>query len=77
MRRTPLATIASNLKARRHPLYPRMDMYEYNLNHILGMLHQNGCSNISIELTDHDFLGCMIYATKGSIPAGKSDANWF
>lgn len=38
-----------------------MPMYEYDLNRVFRILHENGCGEIFVRFSDHGFLGAMIF----------------
>ena len=52
----------SNLLQRRD--FPFMPMYEYDLGKVKDILHSNGCEIIVERVTDHGFLGTMLFFLK-------------
>lgn len=41
-----------------------MPMYEYDLNHVLRLLMQNGCGDVFVRFSDHGSLGALIFFRK-------------
>lgn len=49
----PLANPALNMLLRRSPSHPVMQLNEYSVSRLLGILHEAGCTEVHGVLTDH------------------------
>lgn len=49
----PLANPALNVLLRRAPSHPVMQLNEYSVGRLLGILHDAGCTDVHVLLTDH------------------------
>lgn len=66
----PLANAAVNLAQGRSLGYPMMQMNNYSLNRIFGVLQETGCGDVYAHLTDHGgHLGAILFFRK--LPAGR------
>ncbi len=69
MRRVvPLVNGLVNVMQGRALRYPLMDMYNYDVNRVLLILQELGCSGCHMRFTDHGgHLGVVVYLVKGSL----------
>jgi SAM-dependent methyltransferase len=69
-RHVPLANRAANLLRGRPASAAFMQMNDYDLNRLFGILHDHGCGRVAVRLTDHGgFRGAVLFFQKADLPS--------